>query len=65
MCEAVEAYAARKAEEAAKEAAIKATIEDAVSYGIEKERIFERVTQKYGISKEEAEELYDTYVTLK
>ena len=76
MCEAVEAYAAKKAEEAAKkaaeeaakkaaeEAAIKTTIEDAVSYGIEKERILEKVTQKYGISRETAEELYNTYVGL-
>ena len=76
MCEAVEAYAAKKAEEAAKkaaeeaakkaaeEAAIKTTIEDAVSYGIEKERILEKVTQKYGISRETAEELYTTYVGL-
>ena len=76
MCEAVEAYAAKKAEEAAKkaaeeaakkaaeEAAIKTTIEDAVSYGIEKERILEKVTQKYGISRETAEELYNTYVVL-
>ena len=75
MCEAVEAYAAKKAEEAAKkaveevkkaaeEAVIKTTIEDAISYGIEKERILEKVTQKYGISRETAEELYNTYVGL-
>ena len=76
MCEAVEAYAAKKAEEAAKkaaeeaakkaaeEAAIKTTIEDAISYGIEKERILEKVTQKYGISRETAEELYTTYAGL-
>ena len=76
MCEAVEAYAAKKAEEAAKKAAeeaakkaaeetaIKTTIEDAVSYGIEKERILEKVTQKYGISRETAEELYNAYAGL-
>ena len=75
MCEAVEAYAAKKAEEAAKKAVeevkkaaeevvIKTTIEDAISYGIEKERILEKVTQKYGISRETAEELYNTYVGL-
>lgn len=64
VCEAVEEFAKEYAKEYAKEVAIKATIEDAISYGIEKERILERVHQKYGISREEAEELYDTYAMM-
>ena len=52
MCEAVEAYAARKA--------MKLTIEDAISFGIDKERILLRVCDKYGISREEAEEIYES-----
>ena len=50
-----EEYAAKKAIEAA----IKTTIEDAISYGMEKEFILTKVNQKYGISKDEAEEIYE------
>ena len=68
MCQAVEEYAKKKAQEAAQEAAqkasIKTTIEDAISYGMEKEVILKKVNQKYGISKEEAEKLYDTYAVM-
>lgn len=58
MCEAVEKYAEKKA----KKAAVKTTIEDAVSYGMNKEQILQRVTEKYGIDVKEAETLYNTYV---
>lgn len=54
MCQAVEEYATKMA----MEAAIKTTIEDAISYGMEKEFILTKVNQKYGISKEQAEEIY-------
>ena len=64
MCQAVEEYAKKKAYEAASEAAMKATIEDAISYGTDKEEILKKVNQKYGISKEEAEELYDIYAVM-
>lgn len=64
MCQAVEEYAKKKAYEAAIEAAMKATIEDAISYGMDKEAILKKVNQKYGISKEEAEELYDMYAVM-
>ena len=52
MCEAVEEYATRKS--------MIAAIEDAISYGIDKERILLRVCEKYGITKEEAEEFYES-----
>ena len=68
MCQAVEEYARKKANEAAQkaaiEAAIKTTIEDAISYGMDKELILNKVNQKYGISKEEAEKLYNAYVMM-
>lgn len=68
MCQAVEEYVKKKAYEAAMkaalEAAIKATIEDAISYGMDKELILRKVNQKYGISREEAEELYDMYAVM-
>ena len=64
MCQAVEEYAAKKAIEAAMEAAIKTTIEDAISYGMEKEFILAKVNQKYGISKEQAEEIYESYLVV-
>ena len=44
--------------------AIKTTIEDAISYGMDKELILNKVNQKYGISKEEAEKLYNAYVMI-
>lgn len=63
VCEAVEEYAKRKADEVAKkvarETSVKTTIEDAVSYGMSKEQIIKRVTEKYGIDEEEAETLYN------
>ena len=59
MCEAVEKYAKKKAVEAAIEAAIEAGI----SYGIEKKIVLQKVSEKYGITKEEVEELYDTYAS--
>ena len=67
VCEAVEEYAKRKADEVAKEVAkevaretsVKTTIEDAVSYGMSKEQIIKRVTEKYGIDDKEAETLYN------
>lgn len=65
VCEAVEEYAKRKADEVAKEVAketsVKTTIEDAVSYGMSKEQILLKVTEKYGIEMNEAEKLYNTY----
>lgn len=57
MCEAVEKYAEKKAEEAA----IKAEIKAGIAYNVDKERIITRVQDVCGISKEEAEKLYDTY----
>ena len=55
MCQAVEEYAAKKAIEVA----IKTAIEEGIVYGIDKERILLRVCGKYGISKEQAEEIYE------
>ena len=55
MCQAVEEYAAKMAIEAA----IKTAIEEGIVYGIDKERILLRVCGKYGISKEQAEEIYE------
>lgn len=55
MCEAVEKFA----KEYAKEYAVQVTIEDAISYGMSKEAILNKVNQKYGVSMEEAEELYE------
>ena len=55
MCEAVEKYAKKKAVEAA--------IEAGISYGIEKKIVLQKVSEKYGITKEEVEELYDSYVS--
>lgn len=60
MSQAVEEYANKKAIETA----IRTTIEDAISYGMEKERILAKVNQKYGISREEAEEIYDSYAMM-
>ena len=57
VCDAVEEYAKKRAEEAA----IETTIEDAISYGISKEQIIKKVTEKYGIDAKEAEILYNTY----
>lgn len=54
MCEAVEKYA--------KEYAVQVTIEDAISYGMGKEQILNKVNQKYGISMEDAEELYEQMI---
>ncbi len=63
MCQAVEDYAARKAQEAAEEAvkktAIKTAIEEGIAYDIDKEKIFVRVCDKYGISRDVAEEIYE------
>ena len=56
MSQAVEEYAAKTA----MKAAIKTTIEDAISYGMEKEFILTKVNQKYGISKEQVEEIYES-----
>lgn len=56
MCQAVEEYAAKKAIEVA----IKTAIEEGIVYGIDKERILLRVCGKYGISKEQAEEIYES-----
>ena len=53
MCEAVEKYAKKKA--------IEAAIEAGVSYGIDKEIVLQKVSKKYGITKEEAEKLYNAY----
>lgn len=61
VCEAVEEYAKKKAEEVAKETSVKTTIEDAVSYGMDKETIIKKLNEKYGITKKEAEKLYNTY----
>ena len=55
MCEAVEKYAKKKAVEAA--------IEAGISYGIEKKIVLQKVSEKYGITKEEVEELYDAYAS--
>lgn len=63
MCEAVEKYAQEKAKEAAKETAIKTTIEDAISYRMDKEVILNRLCEKYGVNKAEAEELYQNYAS--
>lgn len=57
VCEAVEEYAKKKAEAAAIEAAIKAGI----SYRTDKKIILQKVNEMYGITKEEAEQLYNTY----
>ena len=69
VCDAVEEYAKRRAEkeakkvakEVAKETSVKTTIEDAISYGMGKEQIIGKVNEKYGITKKEAERLYDIY----
>lgn len=61
MCEAVEKYAQEKAKEAARVAAIKSTIEDAISYGMDRTLIVQKVIQKYSVNKKEAEKLYDSY----
>ena len=57
MCEAVEKYARQKAKEAAIEAEIKAGI----AYNIDKIRIIKRVQEVCGITKEEAEKMYNIY----
>ena len=57
VCEAVEKYAKKKAAEAAIETEIKAGI----AYNIDKIRIITRVQEVCGITKEEAENLYNTY----
>lgn len=79
MCQAVEEYAARVAAEAAAkaraeakaeakaevdDAIVKASIEDAISYGVSKKRIIVKVCDKYGLSREEASRLYDSYATM-
>lgn len=68
MCQAVEEYAKKKAQEAAMKAAQKAAIEAdikaGIAYGIDKMRIIERAYEEYGISKKEAEEIYDAYAVL-
>lgn len=60
MCQAVEEYAARVAEEAA----VKTTIEDAISYGMEEEQIVAKVCDKYKMSEDEAVGLYRKYADL-
>ena len=55
MCEAVERYAEKKAEEAA----VKAEIEAGIAYNVSKERILARVQEVCGINKSEAEKLYN------
>ena len=60
VCEAVEEYAEKKAIEAA----IEATIEAGISFGTEKEIVLQKVSEKYSITKKEAEKLYDTYAGL-
>ena len=50
MCEAVEEYA--------KEVAIKTAIEEGMSYGIDREKIFSRVCKKYNLTRKESEEIY-------
>ena len=57
-------FACKEAKEAAIESAIKTTIEDAIPYGMDKELILDKVNKKYGISKEEAEKLYNAYVMM-
>lgn len=58
------AKAMAEAEAAVEAAAIKATIEDAISYGMEKEQIIARVCDKYGLSREEADKLYYSYAAM-
>ena len=60
MCEAVEKYARQKAAEAAIETEIKAGI----AYNIDKMRIIARVQEVCGITKEEAERLYNVYASV-
>lgn len=57
VCEAVEEYAEKKAIEAAIETEIKAGI----AYNIDKEQVITRVHDVCGISKKEAEKIYNTY----
>ena len=64
MCQAVEEYAKKKAKEAAQRAAIEAEIKAGIAYGVEKKQIIVRMCEEYGISKEEAEELYNAYVMM-
>lgn len=53
MCKAVEDYGDKRA--------LQSEIEAGIAYGIEKERIISRLCEKFAISSEEAEKLYDTY----
>ena len=53
MCEAVERYAEQKA--------TKTLIEEGIQFGIEKERIIQRLCAKYSISEEQAERMYERY----
>lgn len=53
MCKAVEEYGNKRA--------IKSEIEAGIAYGIEKERILSRLCEKFDVSLEEAEKLYDMY----
>jgi hypothetical protein len=56
MCEAVEAYARGRA--------IQSEVEAGIAYGIEKDRIISRISEKFGMSREEAEKVYDTYAAV-
>lgn len=72
VCDAVEEYAKRKADEVAKEVAkevarkvaIKETIRSGIAYGVDKEDIVTRLHTEFGVTKKEAEKLYDTYAGL-
>jgi len=65
VCDAVEEYAKRKADEVAKEVArkvaIKETIKSGIAYGVDKDNIITRLYTEFGIMPEEAETLYNTY----
>jgi hypothetical protein len=56
MCKAVEDYANKKA--------IEAAIDTAIAYGIDKERIASRLSEKFDISLEEAKKLYDSHANV-
>ena len=69
VCEAVEEYAKRKADEVAKEVAkevarkvaIKETIRSGIAYGVDKDNIVTRLHTEFDVTEEEAETLYNTY----
>ncbi len=64
MGESVERYANQIAEQRARQVAMQTLIEEWLQFGIEKERIMDRLCEKFSLSPELAEEVFEAYAPM-